>query len=60
MTRNGPPCRTAAPVSIALQVAGLRPDTGSNQVRIPVAAGRTPVEVALEALRALVAEAVPA
>ena len=47
-------------VSVALQVAGLRPDTASNQVRIPVAAARDPVEVALEALRALVAEAVPA
>jgi len=40
-------------VSVALQVAGLRPDTGSNQVRIPVAAGRDPVEVALRALEAL-------
>jgi transcription-repair coupling factor (superfamily II helicase) len=41
-------------VSVALQVAGLRPDTASNQVRIPVAAGRDPVEVALRALEALV------
>ena len=40
-------------VSVALQVAGLRPDTGSNQVRIPVPAGRDPVEIALLALSAL-------
>ena len=39
-------------VSVALQVAGLRPDTASNQVRIPVAAGRDPIEVALRALAA--------
>jgi transcription-repair coupling factor (superfamily II helicase) len=42
-------------VSVALQVAGLRPDSGSNQVRIPVAAGRDPIDVALLALRALFA-----
>ncbi len=40
-------------VSVALQVAGLRPDTASNQVRIPVPAGRDPVDVALRALVAL-------
>ena len=40
-------------VSVALQVAGLRPETASNQVRIPVAAGRDPVDVALRALGAL-------
>jgi len=37
-------------VSVALQVAGFRPDTASNQVRIPVAAGRDPLDVALRAL----------
>ncbi len=42
-------------VSVALQVAGLRPDSGSNQVRIPVAEGSDPVGVALRALAALVA-----
>jgi hypothetical protein len=47
-------------VSVALQVAGLRPDTASNQVRIPVAAGRDPVDVALRALEALVRSPVPA
>jgi transcription-repair coupling factor (superfamily II helicase) len=41
-------------VSIALQAAGLRPDTASNQVRIPVIAGRDAVDVALRALTALV------
>ena len=45
-----------AAVSVALQVAGLRPDTASNQVRIPVAAGRDPIDVAFRALAALVAE----
>jgi len=40
-------------VSVALQVAGLRPTLGSNQAWIPVAAGRDPVEVALRALEAL-------
>ncbi|HEX2767368.1 MAG TPA: transcription-repair coupling factor [Candidatus Limnocylindria bacterium] len=39
--------------SIALQVAGFRPETGSNQVRIPVAPGRDPVDVALRVLEAL-------
>jgi transcription-repair coupling factor (superfamily II helicase) len=43
-----------AAVSVALQVAGLRPDTASNQVRIPVGAGRDPIDVALRALGALV------
>ena len=40
-------------MSVALQVAGLRPDTASNQVRIPVGAGRDPIEVAIRALEAL-------
>jgi transcription-repair coupling factor (superfamily II helicase) len=39
--------------SIALQVAGFRPVMGSNQARIPVAAGRDPVEAALRALAGL-------
>ncbi|MGH2380984.1 MAG: transcription-repair coupling factor, partial [Candidatus Limnocylindria bacterium] len=41
-------------VSVALQVAGFRPDTASNQVRIPVAAGREPIDVALRALATLI------
>jgi transcription-repair coupling factor (superfamily II helicase) len=41
-------------VSVALQVAGLRPDTASNQVRVPVVKDRDPVDVALRALAALV------
>jgi transcription-repair coupling factor (superfamily II helicase) len=45
-------------VSVALQVAGFRPDTGSNQVRIPIAAGRDPIDVALRALESLAAPAV--
>ncbi len=40
-------------IAIALQVAGFRPDTASNQVRIPVAAGRDPIDVALRSLAAL-------
>jgi transcription-repair coupling factor (superfamily II helicase) len=40
-------------ISVALQIAGFRPDSGSNQVRIPVASGRDPVEVALASLEAL-------
>jgi transcription-repair coupling factor (superfamily II helicase) len=44
-------------VSVALQVAGLRPDSGSNQVRLRVGAGRDPVDVALRALEALRAAA---
>ena len=40
-------------MSVALQVAGLRPETASNQVRIPVAAGRDPLDVASRALAAL-------
>ncbi|MCV0404282.1 MAG: transcription-repair coupling factor [Chloroflexi bacterium] len=40
-------------VSVALQVAGLRPDMASNQVRLPVAPGRDPVDVALRALAAI-------
>jgi len=47
-------------VSVALQVAGLRPDTASNQVRLPVATGRDPIEVALRALTALTDLPVPA
>ena len=47
-------------VSVALQVAGLRPDTASNQVRLPVAAGLDPIEVALRALAALTGLPVPA
>ena len=47
-------------VSVALQVAGLRPDSGSNQVRIPVRPGRDPLDVALDALEALVTTRVPA
>ena len=46
--------------SVALQVAGFRPDTASNQARIPVAPGRDPVDVAIRALEALVAPAVAA
>jgi transcription-repair coupling factor (superfamily II helicase) len=40
-------------VSVALQVAGLRPETASNQARIAVGAGRDPTDVALRALGAL-------
>jgi len=40
-------------LSVTLQVAGMRPETASSQVRIPVAVGRDPVEVALRALAAL-------
>src|SRR6185436_2981975 len=47
-------------VSVALQVAGLRPDTASNQVRILVAAGLDPIDVALRALAALTDIPVPA
>ena len=36
-----------------LQVAGLRPETASNQVRIPVGSSRDPIEVAVQALTAL-------
>ena len=42
-----------AAVSLTLAVAGFRPERGSNQVRIPVAPGRDPVDVALRALDAL-------
>ncbi len=42
-----------ARVTTALMVVGLRPVAGSNQVRIPLAAGRDPVEAALRALGAL-------
>jgi hypothetical protein len=38
---------------MALTLAGFRPVAGSNQVRIPVGAGRDPVDVALRALAAL-------
>jgi transcription-repair coupling factor (superfamily II helicase) len=44
-----------AAASLALSVAGFRPDLGSNQVRIPVAAGRDPIDVAVRALTALAA-----
>ena len=40
-------------VSLALSVAGFRPDVASNQVRLSVAPGRDPVDVALRALAAL-------
>jgi transcription-repair coupling factor (superfamily II helicase) len=40
-------------VSLALSVAGFRPSIGSNQVRIPVAVGRDPVDVAIRGLRAV-------
>jgi transcription-repair coupling factor (superfamily II helicase) len=40
-------------VSVALSTAGFRPTLASNQVRIPVAAGRDPVDVAVRALTAL-------
>ena len=46
-------------VGVALQVAGLRPETASNQVRIPVAAARNPIEVALRALQAIAAAPTP-
>jgi hypothetical protein len=36
-------------------VAGFRPTLASNQVRIPVASGRDPVDVAVRALTALAA-----
>jgi transcription-repair coupling factor (superfamily II helicase) len=42
-------------VGLALQVAGFRPETASNQVRIPVPAGRDPTDTALRALAALAA-----
>jgi transcription-repair coupling factor (superfamily II helicase) len=45
-------------LSVALQVAGFRPDSGSNQLRIPVAPGRDPIETARRALEALAAPAV--
>ena len=40
-------------VSTALSLAGFRPTLASNQVRIPVAGGRDPVDVAVRALTAL-------
>ena len=40
-------------IAIALQVAGFRPETASNQVRVPVGAGRDPIDVALRSLAAL-------
>ena len=43
-----------AAITASLQTAGLQPDSGSNQVRIPVPTGRDPVEVALVALASLV------
>jgi transcription-repair coupling factor (superfamily II helicase) len=44
-----------AAVSLALSVAGFRPEVASNQVRLPVPARRDPVDVALRALAALAA-----
>jgi transcription-repair coupling factor (superfamily II helicase) len=44
-----------AAVTRALTLAGFRPVAGSNQVRIPVAANRDPVDVALRALAAVTA-----
>jgi transcription-repair coupling factor (superfamily II helicase) len=43
-----------AVVTRALTLAGFRPVGGSNQVRIPLARGRDPVETALKALSAVV------
>jgi transcription-repair coupling factor (superfamily II helicase) len=45
-----------AAVSRSLTLAGFRPSLASNQVRIPVAAGRDPVDVAVRALGALRAD----
>lgn len=42
-----------AAVTRALTTAGFRPVAASNQVRIPVAAGRDPIDTALRALGAL-------
>jgi len=42
-----------AAVVHALTLAGFRPVAGSNQVRIPVPAGRDPVDTAMRALTAL-------
>ena len=42
-----------AAVTRALTVAGFRPVAASNQVRLPVTAGRDPIETALAALSAL-------
>jgi transcription-repair coupling factor (superfamily II helicase) len=44
-----------AAVVSRLTLAGFRPVAASNQVRLPVAAGRDPVDVALRALAALTA-----
>jgi len=46
-------------VVTALSAAGLRPVAGSNQVRIPVGAGRAGVQVALRALAALARQPAP-
>ncbi|MGH2357189.1 MAG: TRCF domain-containing protein, partial [Candidatus Limnocylindria bacterium] len=46
-----------AAVTRALTLAGFRPVAASNQVRIPVARGRDPVDVALRSLAALTAGA---
>ena len=48
-----------ARVVSTLSVAGFRPTAGSNQVRIPVAAGRDPLDVARRALGALARKADP-
>jgi hypothetical protein len=42
-----------ATVSRSLTLAGFRPVAASNQVRIPVARGRDPIDVATRALDAL-------
>ena len=47
-----------AAVTTALLVAGFRPDAASNQVRIPVAAGRDGIDVALRALAAVAGDGV--
>jgi transcription-repair coupling factor (superfamily II helicase) len=45
-----------AAVTLALTLAGFRPVASSNQVRIPVASGRDPVDVALRALAAVASD----
>jgi transcription-repair coupling factor (superfamily II helicase) len=45
-------------LGVALQVAGFRPETGSNQARIPVSPGRDPIDVALRALEVVAKELV--
>jgi transcription-repair coupling factor (superfamily II helicase) len=50
---TGGPLTDRRDLVVALQVAGLRPESASNQVRIPVAPGRDPIDVALRALMAI-------